>query len=733
MNRASVEYEQEPSQNDAAAFSSSHQQAAPPPDQVASNDAPIALTPGSPRYGDPPSEFDQLKNAGPRSRRSFTFGELFSSEGRKRPTTRTSPDEPGKIRSASAVAQSSAGERNGVKESAQSATVPGSIADVEHSAPENVGAPPDPSSDSQKEVEEALPDTATPPKQDKVSALIHSEFLDLDSAKFGRNSPGRRGPPIDTIFQDSAPAQAHGSHTLLKDILQTGSCQDQGQGIRPRQHSIILEEDDSVTPPRPDRQQLTGLSPAFPPRNSTKPEMRVSPAPDIPSLLQLRYKDKFDHEEDQESSWSFDDADDDNGRSNPTGRSAHLEVPGDCLDPSESATSTPQRQGRPSDRDTRTNIFDWSEQPLLDKSPGNRSPPRPKTVHGKKDADNRASRSVGRRASSGMHTRSQSVPSAPEADGSRVQVVTNKFGTWGVGSKGVTEDWNEDFDFDDLQAALPVLSPGGEKRLDSGLGMVVPQSIREQQTNVLANIGLVRDWGLLIEEIKELKMKAIALDVLAPSNQAVWNEVEAMIDLADQESDEHTLAPRHSPPDSPSSNSDVFDEFLVSARRPSVQGSPLARMRKSESQTASPLLMEQEIRITPATPKRPRKNSEAVARAVIEAVQQNRRSSDSGRTRYEIPEKLHFDTATLRRIIPYVQDLRDRVKGIIREAEGLYASPPKQHYFAAIEKPERAVPESPSAHRNSKRSTPTKEEAMPGEGYNTSEDIAARPRTMTVS
>ncbi|KAL1306702.1 hypothetical protein AAFC00_005372 [Neodothiora populina] len=570
--------------------------------------------------------------------------------------------------------------------------------------------------------------------------LDKMNYLDLGSAKAVRSSPGRRGPAIDTIFQESPPPPTHGGHTLLRDILQRGSNQDGGFALRPR-HSIIHEEDALSTPARSVR--LSSAAPSPLPHSATSPApdtLSTSP-PAMPSLLHLRHKKTFDDtDDDKESSWSFGGDEDELEPVNPASRFAHLGLtPSDLsqisLDVSSPPTTlTPQRQAfRHGNKDTRSSIFDWSEQQPLDRSPGSRSPPRPKTVHGKKDAEHRGSRSVGRRAPSGVHVRSQSVPVAPEVDGARSQVVSNKFGTWGVGSKGVTEDWNEDFDFGDIQPHLPVLSVGDEKRLDSGIGMLVPPAIRAQQTNVLANISLVRDWGLLIEEIKELRLRAMALDLVHHVEEPTWNEVEAMIDLADQESDEHTLAPRYTPSSSPTCDHDAFEESVDVRVSRSVERGSSPRTDR-ESLPGSPIRSDQEIHIIPATPRRQRKNSEAVARSVIEALQQKRVSSDSRPSLGEGLEKVHFDTATLRRIIPYVQDLRDRVKGILREAEGLYASPPVHDTAndgVRIGSGFREAPDSPSMQ--TRRSMNTTDGMTSDDGFQSpTEDLAARIRLTAV-
>ncbi|KAG9954849.1 hypothetical protein KCU85_g59, partial [Aureobasidium melanogenum] len=533
-------------------------------------------------------------------------------------------------------------------------------------------------------------------------------------------------------------AQA-GEHTMLRDYLQTGPLHDQGYSLKPR-HSIIHEEDAISTPARSARNQSLGSSPMLHMKQASVRTHIPSSPPTMPSLSDLRqHAEHFPDfaDDDEESSWSFAEDDDDEPQIPQKNRFAHLGITPDLLSPhghaSSSANTTPQRPTvRSTDRDTRSSIFDWSEQQPLEKSPNNRSPPRPKTVHGKKDAETRGSRSVGRRAPSGLHVRSQSVPVAQDGDGKRTG--TNKFGTWGIGSKGVTEDWNEDFDFEDETGPE-------EKRLDSGVSMFVPKSIRDQQTNVLANIGLLRDWGLLIEELKELKMRAVMLEVLDGDNEKMWNEVDAMIDLADQESDEQTLAPRFSPSSSPSFNYDAFDDPLPPTEHlmpPPLFGLPESPADGefdfySEEATVSPSRTDNSIFVIPATPRRPRKNSEAVARSVIEALQQKRLSNAGLNS--EGRDKVHFDTATLKRIIPYVQELRDRVKKVIRDAEDLLPSPKSlggsigSHGSRSVRRRMREAPESPTIHRRSRRSTNALERTSSDDGSDSSSSHAEESST----
>ena len=365
--------------------------------------------------------------------------------------------------------------------------------------------------------------------------------------------------------------------------------------------------------------------------------------------------------------------------------------------------------GDHTDKDTRTSIFDWSEQPS-ETSTSFHTPPRPKTVHGKKDADGKSNRIVGRRAPSGLHARSQSVPAVPDVAGKRDAVVRNKFGTWGVGTKGVTEDWNDDFDFPEFSDNMES-SESCESRVDSGFSMVVPKVIQEQQNNVLANIGLLREWGILIEELKTLRSYAASLGLLENASDSFWNEVDAMIDLADQEAEDETVWPRTSSPPSPGIDIYAFDD------------PPSLPSRNTRPRRKSVLPSEDDIfNVSQAPPRgdedfvmsdsnglnRPRKDSEAVAISVIEALQKRKSSSDPS-LKFPLVQpskKVPFDTATLRHIVPYVSGLLRRVKDVLRDAEKLYNSPRQGSKFEEAF-PTRLYPdpieESPTSRKSRRR------------------------------
>ena len=98
----------------------------------------------------------------------------------------------------------------------------------------------------------------------------------------------------------------------------------------------------------------------------------------------------------------------------------------------------------------RLSIFDWSEQQRSDRDSLYGSSPRPRTVHSKQSNDGRGGRAPGRRGPNALHLRSQSVPATKESYlDSDPAYPPAKFGTWGLGNKGVSEEWTDDFEFDE--------------------------------------------------------------------------------------------------------------------------------------------------------------------------------------------------------------------------------------------------------------------------------------------
>ena len=527
-----------------------------------------------------------------------------------------------------------------------------------------------------------------------------STLFDSLRTRGTRSTSGAHRGRIETIF-DESPSPPLSKGSKLRDILPAGML------TRPdfasKDHHSTIEEEDSITTPvrtvRSDRAD-DGSPTVTRIRNRTPLPLHLK-SPHMTKALSLGTLEYDDNpvEEDDESRWSaFDDdsrhsLDEDwnavGDEQTSTPKAGHRAKPKLTAASSASSTTTAHADidslGRDNRREARSHIFDWSELPP-EKSPGNCSPPRPRTVHGKKDTD-RGSR-PSRRAPSALHARSQSVPVVPDLAGKRETVMTNKFGTWGVGSKGVSEDWDDDFDFEDnrLPEGKTFAGDREEKRIDSGVAMHIPQTIRDQQAKVVSNIGLVREFGLLIEELKLLRTRVAEQGLLGTSKSSLWQEMDAMIDLADQEVDDPILPTRPSRSSSPLPDFDGFDdpsESLPSAptkqavtplphrsrsRRRSVLPAESDVFNTPKSQTASPFLP------TSSPPSislsgRPRKDSEAVARSVIEALQQ-RKETAAGIPLQPVPanKKVPFDTTTLRHIVPYVSSLVRQVKESLKDS-----------------------------------------------------------------
>ncbi|KAL9076062.1 MAG: hypothetical protein Q9157_003768 [Trypethelium eluteriae] len=582
-----------------------------------------------------------------------------------------------------------------------------------------------------------------------------------DSVRTGatRSSSGARGPRLETIFNESPPPLPNTFKVhALRDLLPKGTFQEQDPHMRP----TIKEEEESISTPvhtvMPIDRQNTD-SPASTQRRNTPPilpELHSSP-PEKARPLSLGTLEWDPQPNDDESMWSVDDDEGDKVSGLPTLAATVSATLGPAFSHNltlssnhGSSPTTPQKiLNENQDRDAKPSIFDWSEQPI-DRTPDNHNPPRPRTVHGKKDAETRGSRSVGRRIPSAVHARSQSVPVVPDTNGKREQVVMNKFGTWGVGSKGVSEDWNDDFDFTgpdevDMKNPTEII----DSRADSGMAMFVPHSIRERQSNVLANIGLLKEWGILIEELKELRVRAVSLGIMEGSDANTWKEVDAMIELADQEQEDGTLLPQRASPSSPGHDADAFDEPAPPApnnsrrkRRSGILPEDDVFNRELPSALKTEAAEESFPRTDHHTRTRPRKDSEAVAKSVIEALQQRWVKAGTGSDQ-QPTKKVPFDTATLKHIVPYVNGLMRKVKEGLREAEGLYMSPmnspkPEESPLAHIfrDPGDESQTTTPTRRKSKTRRSPnsTSDQAvMSDENYQNKEnDLAQQMRLMTV-
>ena len=315
--------------------------------------------------------------------------------------------------------------------------------------------------------------------------------------------------------------------------------------------------------------------------------------------------------------------------------------------------------------DKRISIFDWSEMPRSDRESSLfGSSPRPRTVHSKQAAEVRSGRPTGRRPPNTLHLRSQSVPAVKESHmDSDPGYPPAKFGTWGLGNKGVSEEWTDDFDFEDSEGQATQDWPE-----TIGTGMKVPQAIMDRQASVHGQFGQVQEFMLLVEGLKRLRHQGSILNLLDGESRQLWDDAESIINLATLNDDEEDSLP----PQSPTFTTN-FDDFDESSSPPHRTPSQIHSMSPgSFNASRMPVMSE------PATPPagRPRGESRAQAKTFLQTMHQTRTGTSSSHydDRNSSP-KLPFDTQDLRTLVTRTGMVTRALKDVVRRAEGVFPSP----------------------------------------------------------
>ncbi|ODH45693.1 hypothetical protein GX48_08223 [Paracoccidioides brasiliensis] len=349
--------------------------------------------------------------------------------------------------------------------------------------------------------------------------------------------------------------------------------------------------------------------------------------------------------------------------------------------------------GETSGREARISLFDWAEKQSNDKDvQGSES--RPKTaVFSKHVPDTRGGRTVMRRVGSAVHLRSQSVPISREPSlSNKAQHTSPKFGTWGLGNKGVSEDWDGDFEFDDSDKQDE--SKGNDADLNLMLPnqcMKVPKAIMERQASVHGQFGHVQELTLLVEELKRLRISARALRILDGPSSELWKEAKGIINLAtleDDEEDEGDFDTQHSAPVSPNfSNKDSDDDFFSS-------GHTNSHDNDDGNNNTRPSPLSERINSTPALAPQlhPRTDSSVKAKFVLDTIYQQRGLQDPAYLEASANphQKLPFDTQSLRDLVVRAGVVTRALKDVVRKAEGVCSGsetdfgpqdPPFSHMF----------------------------------------------------
>lgn len=494
---------------------------------------------------------------------------------------------------------------------------------------------------------------------------------------------GFRPPKIETIFDEVSVDQQHAEASVIEELMQRTTLDDfrmspkeepkqsteVGMGISdiadnirtrdiiPDQVSTpvkgpVLEGEDFVTTPVPRKGPRNG-----PILGSSPPSMRPYPRshheePELPQLMDLDLGEDID--------WSPKADHDDEASTAEPATVGPLQLRFDL-------SSEEELDEQPSTK--RSSIFDWSEHHNFGGDQSNGVSPRPKTVHGKQNKNANRSRPSGRKSNAAMHLRSQSVPvNRDSLTESELASSATKYGTWALGSKPVSEEWSDDFEFDDPDEAHAVIDISNNDKAakhESVRSVKVPQSIIDRQQSVHIQFGQVKEFMLLVEELKRLRARGSSLGLLDSHSRQLWEDAESIIDLATLNEEDETEA---RPPSLGSS--DIFGDETPPPKRgieeeveKSGEGVRAVNRRSISS---------------PATPPCGRPRGESLqTKTFLQTIQQSRNGIESSPVeRYAQPrEKLPFDTQDLRNLVVRAGVITRALKEIVRKAEGVSLSP----------------------------------------------------------
>ncbi|SPO02713.1 uncharacterized protein DNG_05388 [Cephalotrichum gorgonifer] len=522
--------------------------------------------------------------------------------------------------------------------------------------------------------------------------------------------------PLESMFDESPPST--GGHSKGKRL----SIQEVMIRNWDGDHSRILEEDDetALTPVRPTHEINILRAPPTIRRGDKFPRSNVNG----PYSLADNYVGRPSIDADDDEDWTkdhyleHDDGEDSDNmltsrlsppsrgssanlrKLNPNIRAALASISGNGNSHSESRASVTTE--RPL-----SNLFDWSEPPTHDKPEADGQSTRPRTVHGKQDMDIRGGRAATRKGPTAAHIRSQSVPVVHDQS-ENPKAPTTKFGTWGLGSKGASEDWGDDFEFE--EEALPAMEASGK---DSCRSFVVPEPIQASQSSVRAHSGQIRELSLLVNDLKRLCRHGREMDMLGGTHVGLWKEAEGIIALASPDEDDMmgtvTGGPAASSPHAEIS-ADVSDRFVddgfdaASLARSedafnftdiTISKTAVVRERHSPRRRSVfspdddifggggwPLSNDGPLSERPRTPDNRiigggGEDVTGIVKTVMDAMQQHRyhRSASTPVAAGAQNGKVHFDTASLKALVKRASDLRDLLSDVIRRADAIAPSP----------------------------------------------------------
>ena len=506
---------------------------------------------------------------------------------------------------------------------------------------------------------------------EEVDYRSETAYDSVRTGATGSSHSGVRGARIESIFENPPPPE------LLKQNL--AALQEKLAHTSPRGDFIAEEEENFRTPVHMARSHEDNLpTPSrYPKQLSSSPNFASSPPAPMHTVLGGPVYEVLDspHEDELWGSQEAESTSWNNSEREESLSDHELWSTNVCALPDHAALQGHSPLAEPDER-PRSNLFGWSERSNVDQGNPQGSLPRPKTVHGKQSTE-RGSRSTGRRGASGLHLRSQSVPLSPENTNHGKINNASKLDAWILGNKGVSEDWDNDFEFDEPTSLIePSEAREGKAGVIETPGMLVPRAILERQASVHGQFGQVKELTQLVEELRSLRHQASEYGIIHGQAYELWKEAEGIIDLAtlDQEEQEYQM-PRS--PNSPSFEMDGFDDDSpTSQRRPmshlsDVSEIATAQQDRNGSRQTLPQSSPSPPNLGSPPQGRSRKDSVAKAKSVLEHIHQQRSSLDPPlkHTTKSPQKKLPFDTTSLRDLVTRAGVVTRALKEIIRRVE----------------------------------------------------------------
>ena len=489
----------------------------------------------------------------------------------------------------------------------------------------------------------------------------------------GSSHSALRRSAIETIFDESSKTGHHGTkpamreNTSSNETILASDFQQGGTAAGQSGHSVPLR----VSTPRKE-----GASPTSFPLLDTR-QAQTALAPPIAVNFDTGLKEMNDLSENDED-WGFDQPQESPSlrpnRSRKEIRSMQNVPPTPVPQLTHALRKLDVSVQADDGSISKPNAFDWSENPSIEK---HGSMPRPKTVNGKHGSDARGSRLNGRRGTNTTHLRSQSVPVPSNGADHRHSSNTAKLESWVLGSKGVSEEWDDDFPVEESDnSPRPEATVVGANRASNASTMLVPRSIMERQASVHGQFGHVKELTLLVEELKRLQQQASARGIMGGQSAELWKEAEGIINLATV--DEDGDSPPSRSPRSPSFDFDLSDEESLQSYRRNPSNLPaVGESQYSGTDTVSgsatpsrPSPDKTRLDTPPPSSSRPRRESAAKAKSVLENIYQHRSPHSSPMLHATAtPEKLPFDTTSLRDLVTRAGVITRALKEVVRRAE----------------------------------------------------------------